>query len=36
MAGVTFRELHGPGPAQGAGEAVELYVELLHGSLHHK
>lgn len=34
--GVTFRELHGPGPAEGARQAAELHVELLHRALHHR
>lgn len=33
---VTFREFHGPGPAEGTGQPVELYVELLHRPFHHK
>lgn len=34
--GVTFREFYGPGPAEGAGQAAELHVELLHRSFHHR
>lgn len=33
---VTFREFHGPGPAEGAGQPAELHVELLHRSFHHR
>lgn len=33
---LTFREFHGPGPAEGAGEPAELHVELLHRSFHHR
>lgn len=34
--GVTFREFYGSGPAEGAGQAAELHVELLHRSFHHR
>lgn len=32
---LTFWEFHGPGPAEGTGEPVQLYIKLLHCSFHH-
>lgn len=32
---LTLRKLHGPGAAQGAGQPVQLDVELLHRPFHH-